>query len=78
LKKQPFLEFVCEVMLHSPSGKQKYGGRRNVQKVDGDDVLRFLDAKSPTYQREADFLLKHCKRKCLFLSLEIELFHDTT
>ncbi len=68
LKKQPFLEFLCEIMLHSPCGKQKYGRQRNVQKVDGDDVLQFLNTRSLTYQNEADFLLKHCKRKFPYLS----------
>ncbi len=65
LKKQPFLEFVCEVMLQSPSGKREYGNRRNIRKVEGKDALRYLDIRSPTYKSEADFLLKHCKRKCL-------------
>jgi len=55
-------------MLHSPCGKQKYGRQRNVQKVDGDDVLQFLNTRSLTYQNEADFLLKHCKRKFPYLS----------
>ncbi|CAM4856969.1 unnamed protein product [Rotaria socialis] len=62
MKKQPFLEFLCEIMLHSPCGKKRYGGRqRNVQKVHGDDVLEFLDIRNPTYQIEMNFLLKHCK-----------------
>ncbi|CAF4995849.1 unnamed protein product, partial [Rotaria magnacalcarata] len=62
MKKQPFLEFLCEVMLHSPCGKRRYAGRqRNVQKVNGDDVLEFLDVSNPTYHIEMNFLLKHCK-----------------
>jgi hypothetical protein len=65
LKKQPFLEFLCEIMLQSPSGKREYSNRRQIRKVDGNDVLRYLDIRSPTYPNEADFLLKHCKRKCL-------------
>jgi hypothetical protein len=62
-KKQPFLDFLCEVMLHSPCGKRKYGRQRDVQKVDGNDVLRFLDINTATYRGEVDFLLKQCKRK---------------
>ncbi|CAM4770677.1 unnamed protein product, partial [Rotaria magnacalcarata] len=62
MKKQPFLEFLCEVMLHSPCGKRRYAGRqRNVHKVNGDDVLEFLDVSNPTYHIEMNFLLKHCK-----------------
>jgi hypothetical protein len=26
-------------------------------------VLKFLDVNNPGYRSEADFLLKHCKRK---------------
>src|SRR5439155_1978028 len=69
LKKQPFLDFVCEIMLHSPSGKRTYGHQRNVQKADRVDVLKFLDMRSSTYQSEVYFLLKHCKRKYFYLSL---------
>jgi hypothetical protein len=52
-------------MLQSPSGKREYSNRRQIRKVDGNDVLRYLDIGYPTYQNEVDFLLKHCKRKCL-------------
>ncbi|CAF4400597.1 unnamed protein product, partial [Rotaria sordida] len=48
-------------MMHSPCGKRKYGGQRNVQKADGNDVLKFLDINKSIYKSEADFLLKHCK-----------------
>ncbi len=64
MKKQPFIEFLCEIMLHSPSGKELYRRQRNIQKADDDDILRFLDRNNPRYQSEMDFLLKHCKRKC--------------
>ena len=63
MKKQSFLEFACEIMLHSPSGKRIYGGQRNIEKATGDDVLTFLDRANPNYRNEATFLLKHCKRK---------------
>jgi len=69
MKKQPFLEFVCEVMLRSPSGKRTYGQQRNVVKAKGDDVLQFLDIDSPDYQDEAAFLLKQCKGKFVPLFL---------
>ncbi len=65
MKKQPFLEFVCEIMLHSPCGKRKYARQRNMTKADGADVLEFLDINNRTYRIEAEFLLKHCKRKCV-------------
>ncbi|CAF4212234.1 unnamed protein product, partial [Rotaria sordida] len=61
LKKQPFLDFLCEIMSQRPWGKRKYGGQQNVQKADSNDVLKFLDINNPTYKSEADFLLKHCK-----------------
>ncbi|CAF0732947.1 unnamed protein product [Adineta steineri] len=61
MKKQPFIEFLCEIMLHSPSGKRKYGRQRNISKADGGDVLSFLDINNPAYQHELDFLLKYCK-----------------
>ncbi|UJR36677.1 hypothetical protein I4U23_029394 [Adineta vaga] len=54
-------KFVCEVMLHSPSGKRKYGQQRNASKADGDDVLQYLDVHNRNYRNDADFLLKHCK-----------------
>jgi hypothetical protein len=73
MKKQPFLEFVCEVMLHSPSGKKKYGRQRNMQKVEGNDVLQFLDASNRQYRIEADFLLKNCKRKYLCFSVRKQI-----
>ena len=69
MKKQQFLEFVCEVMLHSPIGKRKYGRQRGVVKAEGDDVLQFLDVNSPYYQDEAVFLLKQCKGKFVSLFL---------
>jgi hypothetical protein len=71
LKKQPFFDFLCEIMRHSPCGNQQYSRQRNVQKVDGDDVLKFLDSRSPTYRVEAAYVLKHCKRKCLFIFINI-------
>ncbi|CAF4203077.1 unnamed protein product, partial [Adineta steineri] len=49
MKKQPFIEFLCEIMSHSPSGKRKYGRQRNISKADGEDVLRFLDINNPAY-----------------------------
>jgi hypothetical protein len=70
MKKQPFLEFVCEIMAHSPCGKRIYGRQRNVPKATGDDVLEFLDINNPTYRIEAEFLLKHCKRKCVYFAIK--------
>jgi hypothetical protein len=73
LKKQPFLEFACEIMLQSPAGKRLYDRQRNARKAEGADVLRFLDVKSPTYRAEAEFLLKHCKGKNLYLPWSIDI-----
>lgn len=63
MKKQPFLDFLCEVMLHSPCGKRTYTNQSRRQKAEIEDVLSFLDIHQPTYKQEVDFLLKHCKRK---------------
>ncbi|CAF1296812.1 unnamed protein product [Adineta steineri] len=61
MKKQPFIEFLCEIMLHSPSGKRKYGRQKNILKADGGDVLNFLDINNLAYHHELDFLVKYCK-----------------
>lgn len=61
-------------MLHSPCGKRKYARQRYIQKANGDDVLEFLNIDNPTYKNEVDFLLKHCKRKCVNSSKENKLF----
>ena len=67
LKKQPFLDFVCEIMLQSPAGKHRYRGQRDIRQANGEDVLRFLDVRSTSYRIEAEFLLKHCKGKGHYL-----------
>ncbi|CAF1176658.1 unnamed protein product [Rotaria sordida] len=63
MKKQPFLDFLCEIMLDSPCGKRKYGRQRNIRKADLNDVVQFLDSNSNRtyYEGEVEFLLKHCK-----------------
>ena len=61
MKKQPFLDFVGEVMLNSPSGKQFYGRDRQATKVNLYDIQQFLHRENPRYSSEATFLLKHCK-----------------
>jgi hypothetical protein len=43
MKKQPFLDFLCEVMLQSPCSKWRYGRNRDVQKIQMKDVMKFLD-----------------------------------
>ncbi len=63
LKKQPFLDFICEILLHSPCGKRDYGRQRDARMVHGNDAIIYLDSRSPTYESEANFLLKHCKCK---------------
>ena len=49
LKKQPFLEFLCEIMLHNPCGKQRYDDQRNMKKVNVEDVLEFLAPREPQW-----------------------------
>lgn len=61
MKKQPFLDFLCEIMLQSPCGKREYGRQKNISKADGNDVLRYLDTNSQNYRQEVAFLLKQCK-----------------
>lgn len=63
LKKQPFLDFVREIMLQSPCGKRKYAHQRYLTMVSYEDVLEFLNTNNRAYQSEAHFLLKHCSRK---------------
>jgi hypothetical protein len=67
MKGQPFLDFLCEVMLHSPRGKSKYGYKRFISKVTMEDVLEFFDRNSNHgyYDGEVEFLLKYCKSKRL-------------
>ncbi|CAF1368534.1 unnamed protein product, partial [Adineta ricciae] len=60
-KKQSFLDFVCEVMVQSPSGKAKHSRQRDVRMADGGDVLQWLDVRNRSYRNDAEFLLKHCK-----------------
>jgi hypothetical protein len=64
MKKQHFLDFLCEVMLHSPCGKRHYRRDHNLRKAEMTDVLQFLDRNSNRhYDGETEFLLKHCKSK---------------
>ncbi|CAF3977665.1 unnamed protein product [Adineta steineri] len=62
-KKQSFLDFLCEVMRHSPCGKYHYRHKRNIKTAHIDDVLAFLDrdGNDKDYAREIEFLLKQCK-----------------
>lgn len=64
-KKQPFLEFLREVMRHSPCGKY-YKRDRTISRIEIDAVVNYLDRNQNAkyYDDEIEFLLKHCKRKC--------------
>ncbi len=69
MKKQPFLDFLCEVMVHSPCGKWQYRHNRNIREVTMEDVQQFFDQKNnhDYYDGEVEFLLKHCISKhCFF------------
>jgi len=43
MMKQPFLDFLCELMLHSPCGKWQYGQNRMIRAVPMEKVLKFFD-----------------------------------
>lgn len=60
IKGQPFLDFLCEVMLHSPSGKRRYLNYRNMGKADINDVL---DIFTQNNNDDIEFLIKHCRSK---------------
>jgi hypothetical protein len=68
MKKQPFINFLCEVMLHSPRGKWQYGRNPGMRTAEIDDILNFLNPNLNVgyYDGEVEFLLEHCKRKYLF------------
>ena len=61
MKKQPFLDFVGEVMLNSPSGKHLYGRDRQATSAKLYDIQQFLHRENPRSSSEASFLLKQCK-----------------
>jgi hypothetical protein len=67
MKKQPFVDFLCEVMLHSPYGTWDYDRDHKVRKVEISDAVRYLDRNisGNYYEGEIEFLLKHCERKYL-------------
>lgn len=62
---QPFLDFLCEVMLRSPCGERHYSRRRHMERAESRDILKFLDQNinGVYYDGEIEFLLKHCKSK---------------
>ncbi|CAF2600413.1 unnamed protein product [Rotaria sp. Silwood2] len=65
MKEQSFIDFLCEVMLHSTCGKNHYKYKQNVHKAEMKDVLKFLDQNinGNDYHGEIEFLLNHCKRE---------------
>ena len=70
IKEQPFLNFLCEVMLHSPTGKWLRSNRRNVGRLELKDVINFFDPdqNGEYYDGERKFLLEHCRSKyCTYL-----------
>ncbi|CAF1158155.1 unnamed protein product, partial [Didymodactylos carnosus] len=62
LKKQPFLDFLREVMVKSPCGVYDGRGRR-IEKVTIEDCINYLDPviNQAYYQGELKFLTKLCK-----------------
>ncbi len=73
IKEQSFLEFLCEVMLRSPSGEWHYGRHPRVGRANLTDVLEFLDQNinAGYYAGEIQFLEEHCKSKQLIFLLMI-------
>ncbi|UJR09388.1 hypothetical protein I4U23_013631 [Adineta vaga] len=69
-KKQPFVEFLCEIMRHSPCGKY-YNRDRNISRIEINDVVNYLDQNQNAeyYDGEIEFLLKQCK----YLSVRSQL-----
>ena len=67
MKKQPFINFLREIMRHCPSNKrQDDRGRRNEEDIISmDKIIEILDPPSNrNYSRDFEFLSSHCKRKC--------------
>ncbi|CAF4644679.1 unnamed protein product, partial [Rotaria sp. Silwood2] len=63
MKEQSFLDFLCDVMYHSPRGKMRCTDQRRTSKIEMQDILQLLDSNTSNiyYEGEAEFLLNHCK-----------------
>lgn len=63
VKEQPFLQFLCEVMQYSPTGKWLSSTRRNAGRLTVEDVLKFFDPNQNRdyYRREIEFLTEQCR-----------------
>ncbi|CAM4972896.1 unnamed protein product [Rotaria socialis] len=62
-KEQSFLDFLCDVMVHSPLGKRHYPQWQKVNKAKLEDVLNFLNQNISLsdYSGEIEFLLQNCQ-----------------
>ena len=65
MQRQPFIDFLCEIMRHSPLGKKQYANKDRSTKVSTGDLLNFFDIQyaGDYYQGERDFLVKHCRSR---------------
>ena len=65
MREQPFLDFLSDVMYHSPTGKWFCSRNRNVRKLKPEDILNFFDPNENGnyYHGEMEFLLEHCRSK---------------
>lgn len=65
MTEQPFLDFLCQIMRQSPTGKWLYSERRKMGDLKPEDVLNFFDPdeNGNYYQDEMNFLLDHCRSK---------------
>ncbi|CAF1546280.1 unnamed protein product [Rotaria sordida] len=65
IKEQSFIDFLCEVMLHSPLGKNYYKNTQKVQKAEMEVVVKFLDQNisGDHCHGEIEFLLNNCEHR---------------
>lgn len=69
MKKQWFIDFLCEIMRYSPLGKQHFGYNNRNRNDIINDLLGFFDEKyaGEYYQGERKFLLDHCQSRSIFI-----------
>jgi len=72
MKKQPFLDFLCEVMRESPGIKRRHRQNENNRNIDINDILHLFDQNTNIqhYRDEIEYLLNQCKSKRLYFLLD--------
>ncbi|CAF4984306.1 unnamed protein product, partial [Rotaria sp. Silwood1] len=63
MKEQSFLDFLCDVMYHSPCGKRHWTNKRSTSKLQIQDVLQIFNKTTNNiyYEGEVEFLLNCCR-----------------